>query len=93
MELVLWQPRVERTKREEFLLKRLGRTRKLFAFLRLHRQEIFDEGFQRELESMYRDSGAGKEPVTPALMVSALTTYGPLFPKTFPPPGPPRAAP
>ena len=76
MGLVRWQPRMERTKREEFLLKRLGRTRKLFAFLRLHRREIFDEGFQRELESMYRDSGAGKEPVTPALMAMAALLQG-----------------
>ena len=76
MGLVRWQPREERTKREEFLLKRLGRTRKLFAFLRLHRREIFDDGFQQELESMYRESGAGKEPVTPGLMAMAALLQG-----------------
>jgi hypothetical protein len=49
-----WQPREEQTKREKFFLKRLGRTRKLFAFLRLYRRRIFNDGMQRELESMYR---------------------------------------
>ena len=76
MGLVRWQPREDRTKREEFLLKRLGRTRKLFAFLRLHRRQIFDDGFQQELESMYRESGAGKAPVTPALMAMAALLQG-----------------
>jgi hypothetical protein len=73
---VQWQPREERTRQEEFLLKRLGRTRKLFAFLREHRRAIFDDGFQLELEAMYRDSGAGKEPVAPALMAMAALLQG-----------------
>ena len=76
MGLLRWEPREEQTKREKFLLKRLGRTRKLFAFLRLHRREIFDDGFQQELESMYRDSGAGKEPVAPTLMAMAALLQG-----------------
>jgi len=33
---------------------------KLFAFLRDHRHELFDDGFQAELEAMYRDTGAGR---------------------------------
>jgi len=33
-----------------------------------HRHELFDDGFQAELEAMYRDTGAGREPVTPALL-------------------------
>ena len=53
-------------------MRRLGRTRKLFAFLREHRHELFDEAFQIELEAMYRDTGAGKEPVPPALMAMVL---------------------
>lgn len=71
-----WQPREEQSKQEKLLLKRLGRTRKLFAFLRLHRREIFDASFQQELEAMYRDSGAGKEPVRPALMAMAALLQG-----------------
>jgi hypothetical protein len=59
------------------LLKRLVRTKKLFAFLRLHRHQLFDEKFQAELAQMYRDSGEGKTPVPPALpaMVVLLQAY------------------
>jgi len=67
-----WTPSVELTKKEQLIIKRLKRTRKLFAFLRLHRHEIFDEAFQHELEGMYRDTGAGEEPVAPALLCMAL---------------------
>ncbi len=53
-------------------MKRLTRTRKLFYFLREHRRELFDDAFQAELESMYRDTGAGKDPVPPARLAMAL---------------------
>lgn len=67
-----WRPRETYTKQEEFLLRRLRKTRKLFAFLRDIRHELFDDAFQAELEGMYRDTGAGEEPVPPALMAMAL---------------------
>lgn len=67
-----WIPDSKMSKREELLLKRLGRTRKLFAFLREHRRELFDDAFQDELATMYRDTGEGKQPVAPALMAMAL---------------------
>ncbi len=72
-----WQPRQETTRQEEFLLKRLHRTRKLFGFLRRHRHELFDEEFQLQLEGMYRATGAGDEPVAPAMlaMVVLLQSY------------------
>jgi hypothetical protein len=54
------------------LLKRLERTRKLFRFLREHRLDLFDDAFQDELSSMYRDSDEGKEPVPPAQLAMAL---------------------
>jgi hypothetical protein len=60
------------TRREEFLMKRLVRTKKLFAFLRLHRHELFDEMFQEELQGMYRQTGAGAEPLPPALLCMVL---------------------
>lgn len=66
-----WRPREDFTKQEETLLRRLRRTRKLFAFLRDCRHELFDEAFQSELESMYRDTGAGASPVAPALLAMA----------------------
>ena len=58
-------------------MKRLTRTKKLFAFLRLHRHELFSDSFQEELEGMYRTTGAGAEPLPPALlcMVTLLQAY------------------
>jgi hypothetical protein len=53
------------------LLKRLDRVRKLLGFLRLQRHVLFNNEFQAELEGMYRDSGAGKDPVPPGLMAMA----------------------
>src|SRR3990172_7870166 len=72
-----WNPKRETTRQEDLLLKRLHRTRKLFGFLRRHRHELFDDKFQTQLESMYRGTGAGKEPVPPALlaMVVLLQSY------------------
>jgi hypothetical protein len=67
-----WKPAVELTRKEQLIIKRLRRTRKLFAFLRLHRHELFDDSFQEELEGMYRDTGAGEEPVEPAQLCMAL---------------------
>jgi hypothetical protein len=72
MEIRRWSPRDEYKDEEKQLLKRLRRNKRLFAFLRQHRQELFDETFQAELESMYRDTGAGKEPVMPAMMAMAV---------------------
>jgi len=71
-----WRPSAAVTRQEQFILKRLEKRRKLFAFLRRHRHEIFDDAFQAELESMYRGTGAGKEPVPPALLAMALVLQG-----------------
>jgi hypothetical protein len=71
-----WNPAVELTKQEGFILKRLGKVRTLLPFLRRHRHELFDESFQLELDTMYRASGAGKEPVSPSLMAMATLIQG-----------------
>jgi len=76
MAIARWKPSKEVTRKEQFLLKRCTRVRKLFAFLREHRHELFDDEFQAELESMYRDSDAGKEPIPPALMAMAMLLQG-----------------
>jgi hypothetical protein len=72
-----WTPRQDYTRQEDRLLRRLRKTRKLFAFLRDHRQQLFDDAFQAELEGMYRSTGAGKDPTPPALlaMVVLLQSY------------------
>jgi hypothetical protein len=76
MAIERWHPSRTYTQQEKFLLKRLRRTRKLFAFLRDYRHEIFDDAMQAELESMYRDTGAGKSPVCPAMMSMAAILQG-----------------
>lgn len=72
-----WSPPVELSFEEEALIERLGRVRKLFRFLRLYRHELFDDAFQTELATMYRETGAGKTPLPPALlcMVTLLQAY------------------
>jgi len=54
MTIARWTPPVTPTRQEQFILKRLGRVRKLLGFLRLHRHELFDAAFQDELMAMYR---------------------------------------
>jgi hypothetical protein len=54
------------------LLRRLGKHRKLFAFLYQVRRELFDDAFQDELASMYRDTRESKLPVAPALLAMAI---------------------
>ena len=77
MTIPRWKPTASLNRREQFLLGRMKRTGKLFAFLRLHGHELFDDGFQSELEEMYRASGEGKEPAAPAMlaMVVLLQAY------------------
>src|ERR1700722_14017248 len=72
-----WKPPIEQTKKEQLIMKRLGRVRALFGFLREKRHVIFDDAFQDQLEEMYRQTGAGEEPHAPALlcMVTLLQGY------------------
>lgn len=76
MSIRRWKPSIRPSRQETYLLKRCSKKRKLFVFLREHRHEIFDEITQGELESMYRDTGAGKDAVAPALMAMALILQG-----------------
>ncbi len=76
MTIARWTPPVAPTRQEQFLLKRLGRVRKLLGFLRLHRHELFDDAFQDELASMYRTTGAGKDARPPAMMAMAMLVPG-----------------
>jgi len=72
MAIKRWSPSEIVSRREKFILSRLKRNGKLYAFLRLHRHELFDDAFQIELEKMYRDTGAGKEAHPPAFMAMVL---------------------
>lgn len=71
-----WRPSQTYTKQEEFILKRVEKKRKLFGFLRRQRAKLFDDDFQAQLESMYRDTGAGKEPKPPAFLAMVLLLQG-----------------
>jgi hypothetical protein len=73
-----WHPSETLSKQEQFIFGRLKRNGKLYAFLRLHRLRIFDDAFQTELSSMYRDTGAGSKPIPPAMlaMVVLMQSYG-----------------
>lgn len=71
-----WCPPVECSEREERLLRLAGKSRKLLIFLRKQRHILFTDSFQAELESMYRSSGQGEEPQSPALLCMALLLQG-----------------
>lgn len=76
-ESLRWSPAEELAPQEEQICKRLKRTGRLFAFLRKHRSELFDEEFQAELASMYSARPRGTKPKPPALlaMVTLLQAY------------------
>jgi hypothetical protein len=76
MTIARWTPPVTMTRQEQFLLKRLGRVRKLLGFLRVHRHELFNDVFQADLASMYRTTGAGKDALPPAMMAMAMLVQG-----------------
>jgi hypothetical protein len=71
-----WNPASEIAQQEKFILNRCSKKRRLFSFLRENCGVIFDEAFQQELESMYRNTGAGKDATPPALMAMALIMQG-----------------
>jgi transposase len=66
----VWQLRVECSRLEREVIKRIKRA-KLFVWLREHRHELFDEAFQAELAGMYADKPVGQPPVPPAQLALA----------------------
>jgi hypothetical protein len=67
-----WEPQSELSEREQKVMKRLGRVKKLFGFLREQRSVLFDEAFQEELAAAYRQTGAGSTAVAPAMMAMVV---------------------
>src|SRR5512143_3739020 len=67
----LWSPPQDLSPAEEKIAARAAKKKKLFVFLREIRTELFDPAFQEELAGMYRQTGAGKPPVPPALLAMA----------------------
>ena len=72
MAIKRWSPSQIISRQEKFILGRLKRNGKLYAFLRAHRDQLFNDAFQLELEAMYRDTGAGVDAHPPALMAMVV---------------------
>lgn len=67
----VWKPPIELSKQEQKVAKGI-RKAKLFIFLRQVRHELFDEHFQTELATLFKDSTVGKCPVSPAQLALAI---------------------
>src|SRR5438270_4973692 len=65
-----WHPSVDPSPAEQTILLLIKRA-KLFVFLRQHRHELFDDAFQQELATIYKDSPFGQEPTPPAQLALA----------------------
>jgi hypothetical protein len=67
----LWHPPIELSETEALIIKRIKRA-KLFTFLRLNRSFIFNDEFQEELATIFKDSTVGQDPVPPAQIALAI---------------------
>jgi hypothetical protein len=67
----LWHPPIELSQREALIIKRIKRA-KLFTFLRLNRSFIFNDEFQEELATIFKDSTVGHSPIPPAQIALAI---------------------
>ena len=76
MQPSVWRPPVELSSVEQQIVKRIKRA-KLFIFLREHRHTLFDEAFQQELATMYKEAPQGQPPISPAKLglAAILQTY------------------
>lgn len=70
MRPALWHPPVAPSAAEQAIIKRIRRA-KLFVFLREQRHELFNDVFQKELATLYRDSAVGQPPTPPAQLALA----------------------
>ncbi|MBC6453292.1 MAG: transposase [Hormoscilla sp. SP5CHS1] len=71
MRPVPWNPPIELSSSEQQVAKRI-RKAKLFLLLREIHHELFNEKFQEELASIFKDSSVGKCPVPPAQLALAI---------------------
>lgn len=66
----LWHPPIPLSDQEQTIVAKIRRA-KLFLFLRTIRHELFDDAFQEELATIYKDSSKGRSPVPPAQLALA----------------------
>ncbi|MEG5176339.1 IS1182 family transposase [Microcoleus sp. B3-D7] len=67
----IWNPPIELSASEQNVASRI-RKAKLFLFLRNIRHQLFDEEFQVELATLFKDSTVGKCPLVPAQIALAI---------------------
>jgi hypothetical protein len=67
----LWHPPVELSDSEQVIINRIKKA-KLFTFLRLNRLYIFNDEFQEELATIFKDSTMGYCPIAPAQLALAI---------------------
>jgi len=67
----LWHPPIELSDQEALIIKRIKRA-KLLTFLRLNRLFIFNDEFQEELATIFKDSTVGNSPVPAAQIALAI---------------------
>jgi len=60
-----WRPSKTTTRQEKALLKRCVRVKKLFRFLREHRDALFADAFQKELEEITAAVAQASRPCRP----------------------------
>ncbi len=66
-----WHPPIELSPAEATVIARIKRA-KLFTFLRHNRHELFNDQFQTELATLFKDSTVGQSPVPPAQLALAI---------------------
>ena len=66
-----WNPPIELSELEQSIISRIKRA-KLFIFLRYNRHHLFNDEFQLELATIFKDSTVGHCPVPPAQLALAL---------------------
>jgi hypothetical protein len=71
MRPLIWNPPIELSAKEEKVAKRI-RKAKLFIFLRKIRHQLFDDEFQMELATVFKDSSVGLSPIPPAQLALAI---------------------
>ena len=71
-----WSPPIELSPREERLCLKVEKHRRFFRFLRLHRHELFADGFEAKLLALYSDAPRGTKPKAPAQLLLVVLLQG-----------------
>jgi Transposase domain (DUF772) len=66
-----WNPPIELSELEQGIISRIKRA-KLFIFLRYNRHYLFNDEFQSELATIFKDSTVGQCPIPPAQLALAV---------------------